>query len=266
MPAGPRARPRRAARSARSRARPSCCRSRAPRTSRWSLVGRLGLARARPGGPQELRGRASRRDRGGAVRRPAPRDRRGARRVRPQARRGGGAVVRAAGDRGLRSSGRSRAGSAARGDRGGPARRGRWRWSPPTGPRRSAGAATPPRRMGSRSAWRRRPRWLRRLAQRRNLTAARARGFTRDQANLLSRTVALPVIVGATALKGVRLRTARGRARTRRRAGRRRRRGVRVDARLAAPDHPGRARPRAVAVRGLPHGAGGRRRGENGER
>lgn len=37
------------------------------------------------------------------------------------------------------------------------------------------------------------------------LTAARLRGFTRDQANLLSRTVALPVIVGAVALKGVRL-------------------------------------------------------------
>jgi undecaprenyl-diphosphatase len=38
------------------------------------------------------------------------------------------------------------------------------------------------------------------------LTAARARQFTREHANLLSRTVALPVIVGATALKGVRLR------------------------------------------------------------
>ena len=38
------------------------------------------------------------------------------------------------------------------------------------------------------------------------LTAARARRFTREHANLLSRTVALPVIVGATALKGVRLR------------------------------------------------------------
>jgi len=38
------------------------------------------------------------------------------------------------------------------------------------------------------------------------LTAARARGFTREQANLLSRTVALPVIVGAAALKGGRLR------------------------------------------------------------
>ncbi len=38
------------------------------------------------------------------------------------------------------------------------------------------------------------------------LTAARAREFTREQANLLSRTVALPVIVGAAVLKGVRLR------------------------------------------------------------
>ena len=38
------------------------------------------------------------------------------------------------------------------------------------------------------------------------LTAARARRFDREQANLLSRTVALPVIVGATLLKGVRLR------------------------------------------------------------
>jgi undecaprenyl-diphosphatase len=38
------------------------------------------------------------------------------------------------------------------------------------------------------------------------LTAARARAFTREHSNLLSRTVALPVIVGAAALKGARLR------------------------------------------------------------
>ena len=38
------------------------------------------------------------------------------------------------------------------------------------------------------------------------LTAARLRRFDREHANLLSRTVALPVIVGATLLKGVRLR------------------------------------------------------------
>jgi undecaprenyl-diphosphatase len=38
------------------------------------------------------------------------------------------------------------------------------------------------------------------------LTAARLRGFDREHSNLLSRTVALPVIVGATLLKGVRLR------------------------------------------------------------
>jgi undecaprenyl-diphosphatase len=38
------------------------------------------------------------------------------------------------------------------------------------------------------------------------LAAARARGFTRRDANRLSRHVALPVIAGATVLKGVRLR------------------------------------------------------------
>ncbi|MFL5898167.1 MAG: undecaprenyl-diphosphate phosphatase [Solirubrobacterales bacterium] len=37
------------------------------------------------------------------------------------------------------------------------------------------------------------------------LAAARWRRFSRDQANLLSRTVALPIIVGATGLKGARL-------------------------------------------------------------
>jgi undecaprenyl-diphosphatase len=38
------------------------------------------------------------------------------------------------------------------------------------------------------------------------LAAARWRRFSRDQANLLSRTIALPIIVGAVALKGARLR------------------------------------------------------------
>jgi undecaprenyl-diphosphatase len=37
------------------------------------------------------------------------------------------------------------------------------------------------------------------------LAAARWRGFSRDQANLLSRTIALPIIVGASLLKGARL-------------------------------------------------------------
>jgi undecaprenyl-diphosphatase len=37
------------------------------------------------------------------------------------------------------------------------------------------------------------------------LAAARWRRFSRDQANLLSRTIALPIIVGAAALKGTRL-------------------------------------------------------------
>lgn len=38
------------------------------------------------------------------------------------------------------------------------------------------------------------------------LTAARVRRFNREHANVLSRTVALPVIVGASLLKGIRLR------------------------------------------------------------
>ena len=38
------------------------------------------------------------------------------------------------------------------------------------------------------------------------LAAARWRRFSRDQANLISRTIALPIIVGATVLKGTRLR------------------------------------------------------------
>lgn len=37
------------------------------------------------------------------------------------------------------------------------------------------------------------------------LAAARWRGFSRDQANILSRTIALPIIVGATLLKGARM-------------------------------------------------------------
>jgi undecaprenyl-diphosphatase len=37
------------------------------------------------------------------------------------------------------------------------------------------------------------------------LAAARARGFTREDSNALSRHVALPIIVGATTLKGFRL-------------------------------------------------------------
>jgi undecaprenyl-diphosphatase len=49
------------------------------------------------------------------------------------------------------------------------------------------------------------------------LSAARWRRFSRDQANLLSRTVALPIIVGATALKAGRL-AARGTDRRLRRA------------------------------------------------
>ena len=68
------------------------------------------------------------------------------------------------------------------------------------------------------------------------LAAARWRRFTRPHANLLSRTVALPVIVGAALLKGVRLRrrgVGPGPARGARDG---RRRLVRLDAGVAAAD------------------------------
>ncbi len=77
--------------------------------------------------------------------------------------------------------------------------------------RRPPRAAARPRRGDRRStAWpsaspRRRP-W--RPGVSRNgvtLAAARWRRFSREQANLLSRTIALPIIVGATGLKGARL-------------------------------------------------------------
>ena len=84
------------------------------------------------------------------------------------------------------------------------------------------------------------------------LAAARLRRFTREDANRLSRHVALPVIAGATLLKGdppAPPRSAAGYGG----AVRRRRRGVvRLHARLDLADPPGRARPLAAALRGLP--------------
>ncbi len=96
------------------------------------------------------------------------------------------------------------------------------------------------------------------------LTAARARRFTREHANLLSRTVALPVIVGATAAQGRAVAPARGLAAARTGDGRGCRGLVRLHAGLAAPDRPGRARPRPVALRRLPDRARGRPGGQNG--
>ena len=90
------------------------------------------------------------------------------------------------------------------------------------------------------------------------LAAARWRRFSRDQANLLSRTIALPIIVGATAPQGRPPRPPRRLARAAPLDGDRRRRLLRLDPRLAAPDQAGRARPGALALRGLPSGPGGR--------
>ena len=104
------------------------------------------------------------------------------------------------------------------------------------------------------------------------LTAARWRGFRRADANVISRQIALPVIIGAAALKGARLAHARavppdvGRGNGGRRRGR-----VRLDPRslrliamlersrslLPTPstDRPrrGRARPCAAPGRHAPH-------------
>ena len=90
------------------------------------------------------------------------------------------------------------------------------------------------------------------------LSAARLRRFAREDANRLSRHVALPVIAGATVLKGVRL-GRRGVCR----AGA----GVPFAAGAAASfastlaldvaDPPGRARSLAAAVRAVPRRAGG---------
>ena len=87
------------------------------------------------------------------------------------------------------------------------------------------------------------------------LTAARWRGFSREHANMLSRTVALPVIVARQRAEGgaaAPARAAPGAAQ-----GLRRRHGrlVRLDPRLAGADQAGRARQRPLALRRVPHRA-----------
>ena len=91
----------------------------------------------------------------------------------------------------------------------------RW-WSPIGGPRRGAGDATPADGLvlGIAQAAALVPGVSRNGI---TLAAARWRRFSRDQSNLLSRTVALPIIVGASILKGVRLQR-RGTSRELRRA------------------------------------------------
>ena len=84
------------------------------------------------------------------------------------------------------------------------------------------------------------------------LAAARWRRFSRDQANLLSRTIALPIIVGATGAQGRPPGPPRHLAGAAPLAGDRHRRLLRLDPRLAAADRPGRARPRPLALRRLP--------------
>ena len=87
------------------------------------------------------------------------------------------------------------------------------------------------------------------------LAAARWRRFTREDANVLSRHAALPLILAATGLKGVRL-WRRGLPRDLHVAFALGTGGVvRLDARLDVADQAGRARPLARAVCGVPAGA-----------
>ena len=87
------------------------------------------------------------------------------------------------------------------------------------------------------------------------LTAARWRGFTAQHANMLSRTVALPVIVGAAVLKGIRLRRRGLPAEARAGFAAGTADLVRLHARLPGADPAGRARQRALALRRLPRRA-----------
>ena len=82
--------------------------------------------------------------------------------------------------------------------------------------------------------------------------------FSRDQANLLSRTIALPIIVGATRAQGRPPRAAAAPLPSCAARWPRRRRLLRLDPRLPAPDPAGRARPGAVALCRLPGRPGGR--------
>ena len=130
--------------------------------------------------------------------------------LRPPPRARGRPLVRAPGHRrATAASARSSGGSAGRArPRAGLDRRARVAWS--LADRRPQRRGPGRRRRRRRPGARRRPGgragpW--RLAKRRDAhRGALARAFTREQANLLSRTVALPVIVGAAVLKGVRLR------------------------------------------------------------
>ena len=81
------------------------------------------------------------------------------------------------------------------------------------------------------------------------LAAARLRGFTREDANRLSRHVALPVIAGATLLKSVRLARRGLPPRSAAPVRARRRRVVRLDAGLDMADPAGGARPLAAPLR-----------------
>ncbi len=157
---------------------------------------------------QELRGGAPRRGRGGAPDRAAAGDRGRASAVRRPACRRGRALLRAAGGVGYRFERqieRRLGGPAGDGRRARSPERSRWRSPTAVLSGAGRGEATPSTASPSGSA--RPPRWRPACPETAPPSPRRAGGAsTAQHANLLSRTVALPVIVGATLLKGVRLR------------------------------------------------------------
>ena len=88
------------------------------------------------------------------------------------------------------------------------------------------------------------------------LAAARARRFTRADANRLSRHAALPGDRGRDRAQGMAAQAPRAAARHRGAVRRRRARRVRLDPGVDLADPSGRARPLAAALRGLSRGAG----------
>ena len=174
-----------------------------------SVARRMAMGSARPGAAQELRGRAARRRRGGAARRPAPRDRlRAARISTPVAPPCSRCPSLPPAIAGLRAGAPDRAPPRRAGcDRRGAASPARRRWSLADLGRqrhdRGEARAADGLALGLAQAAALVPGVSRNGA---TLAAARWRGFSRERSNLLSRTVALPVIVGATVLKGARLR------------------------------------------------------------
>ena len=182
--------------------------SSAPHRAR-AVAARLGVRPARAGAAQGVRGRRARRHRRRAADRPARRGRRGGDRARPAPGRAARRLVPAGGHRRLPARAPDRAAArraAARSPSGCCSAPPRWPRADAVGSVRAHARGRGRHRRagaGRRAGLRPGPR---RLAQRRDADRrAAARASPGADANALSRHVALPIIAGATVLKGVRL-------------------------------------------------------------